>query len=270
MPSREPETANKEEFVSSLARGLAVIRAFGPDRPEMTLTDVAAATQLSPAVARRFLLTLVRLGYAGHDGKHFVLRPAILELGAGYLASINIAQLAQPHLQNLRDTIGDATSLAALDGDDIIQVCYVPARRLYQFTVTNGSREAAYASAPGRAILAHLDATHLDEFLTNATLEARTDRTETSPARLREILDEVRRVGYAVVVDELEYGITGLAVPLFDGPKVIGAVSCLTPSGYLTEEELASTRLPDLRAATAGITEELRRFPTFSHSVQWR
>src|SRR5882757_10541121 len=105
MPSRAPESADKEGFVSSLARGLAVIRAFGPDRPRMTLTEVAAVTGLSPAVARRFLLTLVRLGYAGHDGKHFVLRPAILELGAGYLASINIAQLAQPHLQNLRDTI---------------------------------------------------------------------------------------------------------------------------------------------------------------------
>src|SRR5882672_1131281 len=123
MPSREPETANKEEFVSSLARGLAVIRAFGPDRPEMTLTEVAAVTGLSPAVARRFLLTLVRLGYAGHDGKHFILRPAVLELGAGYLASITVAQIAQPHLQNLRDVLGDATSLAALDGDDIIQVC---------------------------------------------------------------------------------------------------------------------------------------------------
>jgi IclR family pca regulon transcriptional regulator len=270
VPSREPETANKEEFVSSLARGLAVIRAFGPDRPEMTLSDVATATQLSPAVARRFLLTLVRLGYAGHDGKYFVLRPSILELGAGYLASINIAQLAQPHLQNLRDTIGDATSLAALDGDDVIQVCYVPARRLYQFTVTNGTREAAYASAPGRAILGHLDVASIDQFLAHCRLEARTDRTETSPGRLREILDEVRQRGYAVVIDELEYGVTGLAVPLFDGTTVVGAVSCTTPSGHLTEEEFVSTRLPDLRAAAARIADELRRFPAFSRSVQWR
>ena len=269
MPSRKPETVDKEEFVSSLARGLAVIRAFGPDRPQMTLTDVAAATQLSPAVARRFLLTLVRLGYAGHDGKHFVLRPAILELGASYLGSINIAQLAQPHLQNLRDTIGDATSLAALERDDIIQVCYVPARRLYQFTVTNGTREAAYASAPGRAILAHLDAPSIDQFVSRAPLEARTDRTETSPAKFREILDEVRRRGYALVIDELEYGITGLAVPLFDGPTVVGAVSCVTPSGYLTEEEFVSSRLTDLQAATAGIAAELQRFPAFSRSVQW-
>lgn len=268
MPSRQPETANKEEFVSSLARGLAVIRAFGPDRPQMTLSEVATATDLSPAVARRFLLTLVQLGYAAHDGRQFMLRPAVLELGASYLSSINIAQLAQPHLQNLRDTIGDATSLAALDGDDVIQVCYVPARRLYQFTVTNGTREAAHASAPGRAILAHLDTTNLEDFLSRTQLVARTDRTETSLEKFREILDEVRRNGYAVVIDELEYGITGLAVPLFDGPSVVGAVSCVTPSGYLTEEEFVSTRLSELRTATAGIAAELQRFPTFSRSVR--
>ena len=269
MPSRAPESADKEGFVSSLARGLAVIRAFGPDRPRMTLTEVAAVTGLSPAVARRFLLTLVRLGYAGHDGKHFMLRPAVLELGAGYLASINVAQIAQPHLQNLRDVLGDATSLAALDGDDIIQVCYVPARRLYRFTVTNGTREAAHASAAGRAVLAHLDAGRIDEFMSRTRLEARTDRTVTSPSRFREILSEVRQRGYAVVVDELEYGITGLAVPIFDGADVVGAASCVTPSGYLAEEEFVSTRLPELRAAADRIAEELRRFPAFSQSVRW-
>ncbi|WP_325709799.1 IclR family transcriptional regulator domain-containing protein [Pseudonocardia sp.] len=269
MPSRGPESADKEEFVSSLARGLAVIRAFGQDRPQMTLTEVAAATGLSPAVARRFLLTLVRLGYAGHDGKQFMLRPAILELGAGYLSSINIAQIAQPHLQNLRDTVGDASSLAVLDGDDIIQVCYVPARRLYRFTVTNGTREVAYASAAGRAILAHLDAAGIDEFLSGASLEARTDRTETSQVRFREILNEVRHRGYAVVIDELEYGITGIAVPIFDGTAVVGAVSCVTPSGYLTEEEFVSTRLSGLRTAAQRIAEELQRFPAFSQSVRW-
>jgi IclR family pca regulon transcriptional regulator len=269
MPSRASGADGKEEFVSSLARGLAVMRAFGPDTPQMTLSEVAAATGLSPAVARRFLLTLVRLGYAAHDGKHFMLRPAVLELAAGYLSSINIAQLAQPHLQQLRDTTDDSTSLAALDGDDVIHVCYVPSRRRYRFTVTNGSREAAYASAPGRAILAHLDAAGLDEFMSRTRLEARTDRTETSETRLREILDEVRLRGYAVVVDELEYGITGIAVPVIDGTTVVGAVGCVTPSGYQTEEELVATRLPAIRTAAERIAEELRRFPAFADSVRW-
>ena len=193
----------------------------------------------------------------------------VLELGAGYLSSINIAQIAQPHLQNLRDTTGDSASLTALDGDDIIHICYVPARRLYRFTVTNGTREVAYASAPGRAILAHLDAAGIDEFMSRTRLDARTERTVTSTTRFREILDEVRHRGYAVVVDELEYGITGLAVPIFDGADLVGAVSSVTPSGHLTEEEFVSTRLPELRATAKRIAEELHRFPAFSQSIRW-
>jgi IclR family transcriptional regulator, pca regulon regulatory protein len=178
-------------------------------------------------------------------------------------------ELAQPHLQQLRDTVDDSTSLAALDGSDVIHVCYVPSRRRYRCTVTNGSREAAPASAPGRAILAHLDPAGLEEFMSRTRLEARTDRTETSEAGFREILGEVRRCGYAVVVDELEYGITGIAVPVFDGAAVVGAVGCTTPSGYLTEKELVATRLPALQTAAGRIAEELSRFPAFSHSVRW-
>jgi DNA-binding IclR family transcriptional regulator len=143
------------------------------------------------------------------------------------------------------------------------------ARRRNRFTVTNGSREAAYASAPGRTILAHLEAAELDEFMSRTRLEARTDRTETSEARLREIVGGVRQRGYAVVVDELEYGITGIAVPVFDGRTVVGAVGCVTPSGYQTQDELVATRLPAIRAAAEHIAEELRRFPAFSHSVRW-
>jgi IclR family transcriptional regulator, pca regulon regulatory protein len=102
----------------------------------------------------------------------------------------------------VRDTTGDSASLTTLDGDDVIHVCYVPARRLYRFTVTNGTRELAYASAPGRAILAHIEAGSIDEFMSRTRLEARTERTVTSTTRFREILNEVRHRGYAVVIDE--------------------------------------------------------------------
>jgi len=269
MATRGPETVDKEEFVSSLARGLAVIRAFGADKPQMTLSEVAAATHLNPAVARRFLLTLVRLGYAAHDGKRFMLRPRVLELGAGYLASINIAQLAQPYLQDLRDATGDSTSLTTLDGEDVIYVCYIPARRLFRLVVTNGTRIVAYASAPGRAILAHLDPESIEAFISHASLEPRTDRTVTSAAKFREILGEVRDRGFAAVVDEYEYGASGIAVPVFDGAAVVGAVSCLTPTGNLTKEEIIRTRLPAVRDTAQRITDELHQFPEFAHSVRW-
>jgi len=269
MPSRGPETVVKEEFVNSLARGLAVIRAFGPDRPQMTLSEVAAATNLNPAVARRFLLTLVRLGYAGRDGKNFMLRPRVLELGAGYLASINIAQIVQPHLQALRDATGDGASLTTLDGQDIIHVCHVPARRLYRLVVTNGTRIVANPTAPGRVMLAHLDPESLEQFMSGVRLEPRTGRTVTSVTRFREVLAEVRERGYAVVIDEDEYGVSGIAAPVFDGVAVVGAVSCVGPTRDVTEEEFISARLPELRTAVRQISEELSRFPAFAHSVRW-
>jgi IclR family pca regulon transcriptional regulator len=270
MSAGGPGSAGKEEFVNSLARGLAVIRAFGPDRPALTLSEVAAATNLNPAVARRLLLTLVRLGYAGRDGKNFMLRPRVLELSAGYLASINIVQIAQPHLQWLRDATGDSASLTTLDGQDIMHVCHVPARRLYRLVVTSGTRVVAYATAPGRVMLAYLDPEGLDQFMSGVRIEPRTDRTVTSSARFREILAEVRDRGYAVVIDEYEHGISGIAAPIFDGTAVVGAVSCMGPSRDVIEEEFISARLPGLRTAVRHISEELSRFPAFAHSVRWR
>src|SRR5262245_34651725 len=116
----------------------------------MTLTEVATATGLSPAVARRFLLTLVHLGYAARDGKRFLLRPRVLELGAAYLGSMNLAEVAQPHLQELRDRTGDSASLTILDGVDIIHISHVSTQRLMRFFVSSGTRVPAYVSSTGR------------------------------------------------------------------------------------------------------------------------
>ncbi|MFI5615262.1 IclR family transcriptional regulator C-terminal domain-containing protein [Amycolatopsis sp. NPDC051903] len=258
-------SADKEQFVTSLARGLTVLRAFGPEQPEMSLSQVAAATGLSPAAARRFLLTLVELGYLAQVDKRFVLTPRVLELSAGYTRSMNLSSLAQPLLQRVRDETGDSVSLTALAGTDILHVVHVQTDRLMRFAITPGARVPAYVSASGRAILAHQSPSFVDSFLAGTTLAPRTSRTITSPAALRSALADVRRDGYAVVVDELDVGITALGCPVFGG-SVIAGVSCSTVSGYLPVDEFIATRLPLLRELAESLGREFERFPALLHS----
>jgi IclR family pca regulon transcriptional regulator len=261
-PSRD-----KEAFVTALSRGLAVIRAFNGAHPEMTLSEVAATTGLSPAVARRFLLTLVDLGYAARHGTRFLLRPRVLELGATYLESMNLATVAQPHLQQLRDSTGDSASLTILDGVDIIHISHVATQRLMQFFVTSGTRVPAYASSTGRVLLAHLDESALDSYFAEAELTARTENTVTSRKKLRDVLRQVRQDGYALVVDELDYGMLSIGVAVQDNSTAVAGVSCVAPTGIASNAEFVRSRLPELHRAAAQIARELRRFPTLARSV---
>jgi IclR family pca regulon transcriptional regulator len=258
---------DKEQFVTSLARGLAVLRAFGSAGPELTLSEVAAATDLSPAVARRFLLTLVQLGYVKKVGRRFVLTPQVMELGAGYPDSVNLAEVALPHLQQLRDETGDSVSLTTLTGVDVIHLCHVQTKGLLRFAVTPGSRVPAYVSATGRSILAFQPESRLTEYFAAAQLLPRTPHTVTTEAGLRDRLDRARRDGYALVVDELDFGITVLGVPIRIDEVAIAGISCATASGREPADEFVRSRLPLLQAAAAALRQQLDRFPALVHSL---
>ena len=142
------------DFVQSLERGLAVIRAFDEEHSELTLSDVARATDLTRAAARRFLHTLVDLGYVRTDGRLFALRPRVLELGYSYLSSMSLPEVAQPHLEALSARIHESCSVAVLDGDDIVYVARVVTRRIMTVAINVGTRFPAYATSMGRVLLA--------------------------------------------------------------------------------------------------------------------
>ena len=112
---RSARDANSD-FVQSLDRGLAVIRAFGPERERLSLSEVARATGLTRAAARRFLLTLVKLGYVRNDGREFSLRPRVLELGYAYLSGLALPEVAAPHLEELVARLHESSSISVLDG----------------------------------------------------------------------------------------------------------------------------------------------------------
>lgn len=269
MSTPERDTApDKEQFVSSLARGIAVLRAFGPGTPELTLSQVAALTDLSPAVARRFLLTLVQLGYLRRIDRRFVLTPKVMEIGASYPDSMNLSEVAQPFLQPVRDETGDSVSLTTLSGDDIIHLAHVQTERMLRFAVTPGTHVPAYVSASGRAMLAFLPQDQLDDYLAGLEVEQRTPYTVTSKDELRERLREARRTGYALVVDELDMGITVIGVPILIGGLPLAGVSCAAASGTRPPEEFAATRLPLLQYAAGLLKKQIERSPALIHSLE--
>jgi IclR family transcriptional regulator, pca regulon regulatory protein len=256
------------EYINSLARGLSVLRAFSKERPEMTLSEIAAATELSPAVARRCLHTLIHLGYVGKQGKLFLLRPEVITFASAYLQSMNVEEIVQPHLQIVRDKTGDSSSLAVLSGPDILYLVHVSTNRMIRLAAGVGTRFPAYATSLGRVLLAWLPGAGLDAFFKGTELRAFTDRTTTSIAQLKQILRKVRRDGFASIQDELDYGIVSVAVPVHgDQGQILAAINCSTATTRITQKEMVTSRLPVLRDAAHRIELELRRYPVLAHSV---
>ncbi|QSF58595.1 IclR family transcriptional regulator C-terminal domain-containing protein [Nocardioides sp. zg-1228] len=214
------------EFVQSLARGLDVIRAFDADRPAMTLSEVADVTGLSRAAARRFLLTLVELGFVRYDGKHFALTPRVLRLGTAYLSGLQLPEIARPHLEALSAQVGESTSLGVLDGTDVVYVARVASRSIMNVAITVGTRFPAHATSMGRVLLAGLSARELDDWFAGAELTAVTQHTPTDEGALRRLLDAAAEQGWAANDQELAPGLRSIAAPVRDrSGHVVAAVN---------------------------------------------
>ena len=247
------------DFVQSLARGLAVIRAFDADHPELTLSDVARRAALTRAAARRFLLTLESLGYVRADDRSFSLTPRVLELGFSYLSSLSLPEIVQPHLESLSREVGESVSAAVLDGPDIVYIARVPTRRIMSVRITIGTRFPAFATSMGRVLLAGLPDEGADAALAASALVPFTERTVTDPGDLRAELASVRAQGWSVVDGELEPGLLSIAAPLHarDG-RVVAAVNVSTSATRDSVAHLREAYLPPLLRTAGTIDAELR------------
>ena len=246
--------------MQSLERGLSVIRAFDAEHRELTLSEVARATGLTRAAARRFLLTLVELGYVHVEGGRFSLRPRVLELGYAYLASLSLPEVAQPHMEALVAKINESSSISVLDDTDVVYVARVPTRRIMSITLAVGARLPAYATSMGRVLLAALPEPELEERLARIDVRPLTPRTVTDHAALRRVIDQVRKQGHAVVDQELEQGLRSAAVPIHDASgAVVAALNVSVHASRATMPELRARFLPPAREAAAAIDAELRK-----------
>lgn len=256
------------EYLSTLERGLSVLRAFDHEHPEMQLSEVAAIAGLSPAVARRCLNTLVSLGYVAQHGRRFLLRPEVLEFGSAYLSSMNIERIVLPQLQALRDQTGDSSSLAVRSREDVLYVAHVSTNRHIRIGAGVGTRFPWHAASLGKAIAAFQPDEVVAELLAAAPFQRFTERTITKAGEMRKTLQEVRTRGYAAAQDELDYGIVSVSVPLFGADRsAIAAINCSTSTTRIAQDELVRTRVPLLREAAQELEAALRRWPALERSL---
>lgn len=247
------------DFVQSLERGLAVIRAFDGEHPRLTLSEVARATGLNRAAARRFLLTLMRLGYVQNDGRSFSLRPRVLDLGYAYLSSFGLPEVAEPHMKALVERVQESSSISVLDGRDVVYVARVPTKRIMTVSISVGTRFPAYATSMGRVLLAGLPEAELEEYLSHEEMKSLTDQTVTDPEQLRKTLAKVRAQGWAAVDQELEPGLRAVAVPIRDASgRTIAAMNVSVHTSRATVAALQREFVPLLRETAAAIEADLR------------
>ena len=247
------------DYVQSLERGLAVIKAFGADAPELRLSDVARATGLTRAAARRFLLTLVRLGYVRQEGAAFSLRPRVLELGYAYLSALSLPEVAMPHMESLVAEVNESSSIAVLDDLDIVYVARVPTQRIMTITIAVGTRLPVYATSMGRVLLAGLEHDELEDRLDRIELERLTPTTVADHYALREQVDRAREAGWSMVDQELEQGVRSASVPIRDATgAVVAAMNVSVHATRMTMQALRRDVVPRLLRTAEAIEVDLR------------
>nr|WP_067297473.1 IclR family transcriptional regulator C-terminal domain-containing protein [Marinobacterium profundum] len=215
VKNSQPGAVDKD-FLATFARGLEVIKSFDTQTPSMSLTDVAKKNNLSRASARRFLLTLQKLGYVKSDDKRFKLTARVLELGYSYLATLNFSETITPFMEKITHKLGESCSATVLDGQDVVYIARIPVRGLIPVNLQIGARLPAYATSMGRVLLAALPEDQLEAFLSSATLEPLTPYTVTAAEQLRSEIERVRRQAYCIIDQELELGLRTVAVPVYD------------------------------------------------------
>lgn len=258
MGAVQPIDESHREFVASLAKGLNVIRVFGKDTPELSVTEVARATDTTRAAARRFLLTLHALGYVESDGRMYRLAPKTLELGFSFLNSHSWLSIASPLLDRLKDDLGESVSVTILEATEVVYLAKFPADRVMTLSMDVGSRRPAWCTAMGRALIGELPDEEARRVLAASRLDAYTARTVCDPDALMAEFRKARQQGFALIDQELEDGLVAVSVPLRDSRgQVLAAANVCGHAAHLSVADLKKRCLPALRDCVARIARSL-------------
>ena len=271
---------NSPDFIEAIARGLDVIRAFGPGQPVMSLAGVAAASDLPRPTARRILLTLEQLGYvrqvggqsglagqggqpgvgSGHPGQGaggYELTPRVLDLGMSYVLSRGLWEVARPHMEALVSRTRESTSIAQLDGSDIVYVARVAVPKIVALAVTIGTRFPAMQTSLGKVLLAALPIAEAERVLAEPSRSGITPRWQPDANERAAALREIRARGWALTDEQLAPGIRSVAVPLRDGDgRVIAALNVNSHAAETSLEVLTGEYLPLLLQTASAISAD--------------
>jgi IclR family transcriptional regulator, pca regulon regulatory protein len=246
------------DFIEAIARGLDVIRAFGPGQPVMSLAGVAAASDLPRPTARRILLTLEQLGYVRQASQSgYELTPRVLDLGMSYVLSRGLWEIARPHMEALVARTRESSSIAQLDGSDIVYVARVAVPKIVALAVTVGTRFPALQTSLGKVLLAALPPEEAERVLAEPSRSGITPRCQPDSAQRSAVLREVRARGWALTDGELAAAIRSVAVPLRDGDgRVIAALNVNAHAAETTLDVLTGQYLPLLMQTASGISAD--------------
>jgi IclR family transcriptional regulator, pca regulon regulatory protein len=240
------------DFVEALARGLDILSCFDARHPSMTLSEVAAVSGLARPTARRLLLTLTELGYVRADDRGFALTPKVLELGIAYASSLGLWGIARPHLEALVRQTGESSSMAQLDGSDIVYIGRVSVPKIISLRVDIGTRFPAPRTSQGKVLLADLDRSARARVLDQPSRSGLPPGVERSRSALESELTEVRARGWALADEELAPGVRSIAAPVRDASgRVRAAMNVTVHAAETSVEELLARHLP-LLLRTAG------------------
>lgn len=254
----EGEERGNTDFIESLDRGLRVFELFGAGPRPMTLSDLAKAADLPRATARRILFTLERAGYVASDGKLFTLTPRVLVLAASFLSSNQVVAVLQPVLDRLASTAQEISSLAVLDGHEVIFIARASPARVFSAGIDLGYRLPAYCTSVGRAMLGKYSNSDLAAALSAMELKAMTPFTVTDRDLLLATIMTDREKGYSLVDREAEPGFRSISVPVrrYDG-EIVAAINMGAHVDRVSTGEMIDRFLPLLREAAGSVKSML-------------
>ena len=242
------------DFIEALARGLDVLRSFHPGRLVSTLSEIAAETGLARPTVRRILLTLEAIGYVRAQDRGYALTPRVLELGMTYINSLDRWEVARPHMERLVAQTNESSSMAQLDGSDIVYVARVAVPKIVTLSVRIGTRFPAVATSMGKVLLASLRPEQLAEALAEESRSGITARWQPHPGQLDQVLREVRAKGWALADQDLAPGIRSIATGVRDGDgRIVAAVNITVHAAETSVETLMAEHLPLLLHTAAEI-----------------
>ena len=251
------ERANDPDFVEALARGLSVIRAFQPGTPSMSLSEVAAASGLARPTARRMLITLETLGYVQSSGGGFALTPRVLELGFTFVRATGLWGVARPHMERLVARTHESSSIAQLDGSDIVYVARVAVPKIIALAVEIGTRFPAPETSLGKVLMSGMDAAQIDALLSIPSRSGVTPRVVVDRAELDAALGDIRAKGWTLTDGQLAAGIRSIAAPLRnDRGQIVAALNITVNSAETAVEQLLDDYLPLLLQAASDISAD--------------
>jgi IclR family transcriptional regulator, KDG regulon repressor len=260
MPGGRPRAKTPADKVKSVTKVLDILEHLGAAQGVVSVSDLARATGLNVSTAFRLLQTLMARGYVEQErsNRGYFLGPRIFQMGTAYLQGSDLATIARPHLEALRDTVGETAYLVMFSRGEIVQLCKADGKQAVSAAIRSMVREPAYCTATGKVLLSALSGEEFDKYVQNVALESFTPQTLTSKAELRREIAKVRDSGFAVDNEEFVPNLCCVSIPVPDhnGGASVAAISIAMPKMRF-RKTLVPRWCEQMRAKAQLITQQL-------------